>query len=540
MASSLNQPSTNLRKPPRILSWLVGIIVVLFAVGPLAVSLYTDWQWFGEVDFRGVYTTAIITRIILFFAFGIVAGLVTFLISWLTWKNRPSDVSMADVNSPVYQYRDSIAATMRKFLYGAPLIIALAAGFMGQAYWRTVLLFLNGGDFGREDAEFGMDLGFYAFNLPLLNILVSSLSVLLIISFVLSLVGYYILGGIRVGSQAAGVKGSVSKPARIQLAVIAGLWMLVQVASYFLDRYTILFNQHDIFAGASFTNLHADLPAKIILIVVSALVAVAFFMAIVIKDLRIPGLAVVLMLVTSIAVGTAWPMLMEQFSVQPNRALKEAQSIERNIEATRFAYNIDETNVEYETNWGAEEVSDDDVAADENTISNLRLLDPDILAPTLPSNNNCVTSTVSLMCCPWTAMRSTGNSVISWWPLVSWIRMHYGKTSVLGLTATPYTPTATVSWQRKPTPSTKPQNPLVPLVVVSRYTRFLTCRPWLPVPRTKMLKNSASRWISRVCTTARSLPQPKMAWTTQLLGALTTTWNTTLILRRTPTPAKAG
>lgn len=382
MASSLNQPSTNLRKPPRILSWLVGIIVVLFALGPLVVSLYTDWQWFGEVDFRGVYTTAIITRIILFFAFGIVAGLVTFLISWLTWKNRPSDVSMADVNSPVYQYRDSIAATMRKFLYGAPLIIALAAGFMGQAYWRTVLLFLNGGDFGREDAEFGMDLGFYAFNLPLLNILVSSLSVLLIISFVLSLVGYYILGGIRVGSQAAGVKGSVSKPARIQLAVIAGLWMLVQVASYFLDRYTILFNQHDIFAGASFTNLHADLPAKIILIVVSALVAVAFFMAIVIKDLRIPGLAVVLMLVTSIAVGTAWPMLMEQFSVQPNRALKEAQSIERNIEATRFAYNIDETNVEYETNWGAEEVSDDDVAADENTISNLRLLDPDILAPT--------------------------------------------------------------------------------------------------------------------------------------------------------------
>ncbi|WP_300938843.1 UPF0182 family protein, partial [Corynebacterium stationis] len=71
-----------------------------------------------------------------------------------------------------------------------------------------------------------------------------------------------------------------------------------------------------------------------------------------------------------------------RFSVQPNRQAKEAESISRNIEATRFAYGLTDDEVTYVENWGAEETSDEDVAADEATISNLRLLDPDILSPT--------------------------------------------------------------------------------------------------------------------------------------------------------------
>ena len=68
--------------------------------------------------------------------------------------------------------------------------------------------------------------------------------------------------------------------------------------------------------------------------------------------------------------------------MNPNRQAKEAESISRNIESTRFAYGLTEDKVTYEENWGAGDVADDKVASDDSTISNLRLLDPDILAPT--------------------------------------------------------------------------------------------------------------------------------------------------------------
>ncbi|WP_204265092.1 UPF0182 family protein [Klebsiella aerogenes] len=42
----------------------------------------------------------------------------------------------------------------------------------------------------------------------------------------------------------------------------------------------------------------------------------------------------------SLAIGNAWPIMMERFSVSPNRAEKESEYISRNIEATRYAYGI--------------------------------------------------------------------------------------------------------------------------------------------------------------------------------------------------------
>ena len=88
------------------------------------------------------------------------------------------------------------------------------------------------------------------------------------------------------------------------------------------------------------------------------------------------------MLLSSLVIGQAWPLLMERFSVQPNRQAKEEESIARNIEATRYAYGLTDDHVTYEDNWGGDEVSDDKVASDNATINNLRLLDPEILSPT--------------------------------------------------------------------------------------------------------------------------------------------------------------
>ncbi len=348
----------------------------------MLVGFYTDWKWFGAIDYRGVFTTTLVARIVLFILFAVVAGGVVFAAGFVAWRGRPDSIDFSDLNSPVYQYRRSIEKTMGLFLKVIPILVGAVAGLLGQASWREFMLFLNGQDFGVKDPQFQRDLGFYAFQLPVWNIVVSAFSMLLMVCFLLALFSHYILGGIRIGNRAAGVRGSISRPARLQLAVTAGLWMLLQVVGYWLDRYQLLYNQHSLFTGGSYTDINAYLPAKIILMVIGVFVAVAIFAAVAIKDLRIPALAVVLMLLSSLTIGQAWPLMMERFSVTPNRQAKEAEYISRNIESTRYAYGLTDENVTYEENWGAGDVSDSKVAADTSTISNLRLLDPDIIAPT--------------------------------------------------------------------------------------------------------------------------------------------------------------
>ena len=382
MASGLNRPAAPMKRPPRVVSWVVVIIAALLFIGPMLVGFYTDWKWFGAIEYRGVFTKTLIARIVLFVVFGLVAAAISYVAGMLVWRGRGSSLDMADLNSPVYQYRQSIERTMGVFLKTIPVLVGVVSGLLGQANWRTVMLFLNSHDFGVEDPQFHHDLGFYAFQLPVWSMLVNAFSMLFAVCFIIALVGHYILGGIRIGNRAAGVRGAVSKPARTQLVVTAGIWMLLQVAGYWLERYQLLYREHNLFTGGSYTDINAYLPAKIILMIIGVFVAVAIFSALVIKDLRIPGLAVVLMVVSSLVIGQGWPLIMERFSVNPNRQAKEAESISRNIESTRFAYGLGDDKVTYENNWGEGEVSDDKVASDSSTISNLRLLDPDILAPT--------------------------------------------------------------------------------------------------------------------------------------------------------------
>ena len=387
MATRLNRPRPKPGKSSNRFAIIMGIIVLVLFLVPMLVGVYTDFRWFGELDYRGVFTKTILARVALFVIFGLVGAAITWAAAFFAWRGRERDDDfLGDPNSPMTVNRAAIQSGLRPLLRWVPLAVGLVSGLLGQSTWRTFMLWLNGGQFGSTDAQFGRDLGFYAFALPALTTIVSVLSMLLVVAFLVGLVGHYLLGGIRIASQAAGTKGHISRPALIQLAVTAGLWMLVKALDYWLQRYSLLFDRNDIFTGASYTDINAQLPARIILMVIAVLVAAAFFASVVFRDLRVPVMATVLMVLSSLVIGQAWPALLQQFSVNPNRQERESEYIARNIEATREAYGLTDDKVTYENNWGAEKTDDSEVGNDSATISNLRLLDPDILGPTFTQN----------------------------------------------------------------------------------------------------------------------------------------------------------
>ncbi|PMC63317.1 membrane protein [Corynebacterium xerosis] len=377
---------------PGWLATTVMILAILALLVPVIVNVYVDFQWFGEVGFRGVFAKTWVTRVILFFLIGALVGVIVFLSMWLAWRHRPHDPGPLDPQSPQAIYRRMVESSHKPVLIGIPLVFALFAGLVGQAGWRTVQLFLNGESFGQTDPQFQKDLGFYAFDLPFWRFLVDTAILAIIVAFLLSLVTHYMLGGIRAGNPTTGEKTRVSGAARAQLASWAGVFMLLKAAAYWLDRYDMLGNRQQTFTGGSYTDINALLPAKIVLLVISIVVAAAFFASIFLRNLAIPAMATVLMLVSAGIIGVAWPLVVEQFSVSPNRAAKEREYIARNIESTRYHYGLTDDKVSVERNWGVPGDEEEDaasqqegaesIAQDTNTLANIRILDPEVLSPT--------------------------------------------------------------------------------------------------------------------------------------------------------------
>ncbi|MFT3900710.1 MAG: UPF0182 family protein [Gordonia sp. (in: high G+C Gram-positive bacteria)] len=365
----------------------VGILLLLL-IGPRLVGITTDWLWFTDLGYRSTYTTILWTRICVFLVVLLIVAAIIAAAIFTAYRSRPIVVSSSGPNDPLANYRAAVTRRPRLFALLPAVAFGAVAGLIAQASWSTVQMFLKSERFGVKDPQFGKDIGFYAFDLGFYRMALSILTMTVIIAFLASLMTHYVFGGIRLGGN--GTPGALTSAARIQLAVIAGAFLLLKAIGYWLDRYTLLSSgrRAEIFYGAGYTDINAVLPSKLILMAIAIICAVAFFAGAVLRDLRIPALATALMLLSSLLIGVGWPAVMEQFSVKPNAQQKEAEFISRNIAATRHAYGIDKDNVRYEPNWTSVPPVPERVNTDTHTLSNIRLLDPNVVSPAFAQSNS--------------------------------------------------------------------------------------------------------------------------------------------------------
>ncbi|MBO0852927.1 MAG: UPF0182 family protein [Nocardia sp.] len=369
-----------LSRRSRILLITALVIAALLLVGPRLTDAYTNWLWFGEVGFRQVFTTVLVTRLLLFVVVALAVALVIGASLLAAFRTRPVFVPVSGPGDPIARYRSTVMARLRLFGIGIPMLIGLLSGLVAQSSWVTVQLFLHGGSFGTTDPQFHLDVGFYAFQLPFYKLLLNWLFVAVVIAFFANLVTHYIFGGLRL----SGREGTLTRPARIQLAVIAGTFVLLKAVAYWFDRYSLLSSTRkaQTFTGGSYTDINAVLPAKLILMSIAIICAVAFFAGVVLRDLRVPAMAAALMLLSSILVGAVWPLIVEQFEVRPNAATKESAYIQHNITATRQAYGLGKDKVSYVDYQGSQTKDPGSIPADQQTMANIRLLDPNLLTQT--------------------------------------------------------------------------------------------------------------------------------------------------------------
>ncbi|MBB2974757.1 hypothetical protein FHX49_000298 [Microbacterium endophyticum] len=350
---------------------VIAAIVVAFFI---FASLYTDWLWFAQLGFESVLLTQWVARVVMFVIGFVAMAVPVWLSITLAYRLRPVYVRLS---SQLDRYQEVVEPLRRLATWGIPVFFGFFAGFAASAGWETTALWINGVQTSVTDPQFNLDTGFYLFALPFYSSVLGFASATILISLLVTAAVTYLYGSVRVGQREL----RISKAARIQVAILAGIYLLLQAASLFLDRYKTLTEAGSRITGPGYTGVNAVIPGLAILSVVAAIVAILFFVTAAIGRWRYPLIATALLIVSSLVVGVGYPWVLNTVQVQPNQLALERDYYQRNIDSTKEAFGIDgleKTNYDAVTDAEAGQLR-----ADAETTASIRIMDPAIINPTV-------------------------------------------------------------------------------------------------------------------------------------------------------------
>jgi len=353
-----------------------AILVALGALVAYFSGFYIDWLWFKSVDFTTVWSTVLVTKIQLFLIVGLITSLVISLNVFLAYKRRPLYVPTSIEISGLERLRAQVEPIRRWVFLGIVLALAYFGGTSGMVFWREWMLFKNSTDFGVKDPQFGLDISFFAFRLPMWQAIIGWAISTLVLATLASAFIHYMYGGIRTQVQT----DRTTVAARVQISVLLGLIVLLKAVAYWFDRYALALKESRLITGLTYTDVNATLPAKAILSAIAVVCAVLFFANIIRRSWLLPAAGTALLVVSSVLIAGIYPGAIQQFQVKPSESSKEAPYIQRNIDATRAAYDLNgvvmqDYNATLSTSAGQ-------LAKDAATIANIRLMDPNVLSAT--------------------------------------------------------------------------------------------------------------------------------------------------------------
>lgn len=344
------------------------MFVLIF--GRAIARFYVDFLWHDALGRNDVFWGAIGAKATLFVGFflifAILAGVNLFVADRVAPESFP-----ANVHPYVERFHEIFGRRLRLLRYGVAAIFALMLAAPAIARWQEWLLFRNSQSFGTADTQFGRDVGFYVFELPFLTFLLDWSFAAVIIVLLLTIAAHILNGGVTLVSPVPVVRAAT----KTHVAVLLALLAILKAGDYWLDRFELTNAQTGIVQGATYSVVEARLPALLLLILVAILTAILYFSVAKTGSFRAPIIASALWLIVSIVGGVIYPAIVQGLVVNPDQESKEAEFIERNVNATRLAYDLTEVDVreiEFDDDSVTATVVEDNLEA----IDNVRLLNP--------------------------------------------------------------------------------------------------------------------------------------------------------------------
>jgi uncharacterized membrane protein (UPF0182 family) len=373
----------------RLLAVVVALVVLwyLFAV---AVRIATTYLWFDSVHAGSVYGTTLRAQILLFCVFGILAAIVGGVTMWAVCRIQPRLEVSQDNDTFRWIFR-KYEPRFRRLLYVVAVVVpGVLVGQRAAGNWQTYLLWDHAVSWHATDPQFHKDLSFFVEVNPFHLLVVSLLSQAVVCALWIAVIGGYWYGAWRLRKGPRKVTSGF-----VQLvSVLLAAYLILKAVNYWMSRYTITTSQRGPVTGPSYTDVHAVLPGKYVMMAV-AIVAAALLAAnavfagrgrgpgrlAALGRVRLLVSTVVVVALAAAVVGSAWPRLLFHFREGPSAAKLDLREIAHNQQATlaAFGLNGNVTTVPYDA---SKTVSGQATVELAGKTAQIPVVDPNQLSPT--------------------------------------------------------------------------------------------------------------------------------------------------------------
>jgi len=359
--------------PVRLVLLLLALFT--FMVVPSVVELLTEWLWFAEINYLGVFFRMLTGK-------ASVGGLVFLLVfASLAFNFR---LALKRITEPYMLFPGGgdiqpVVLNQRQLQLLGTSIAAVAAillGIFASNHWLTWLQYRHAVPFGQPDPLFGRDVGFYIFTLPFLEITRYLAMATIVFSLIGSTAVYFISGSLALDPGRGLV---VNEGTRRHLALLVAVLFLLLAWGAYLDLPRLLTTPSGIIHGASYVDVVLRVPLLRTLMVVavigSGLSALTAF-----GSRNTPIILGVGLYALVTVGGNLASFTLQRLVVTPDEQQREAPFITHNIEATRQAFGLE--SLDEQELSGDATLTLTDIENNTDTINNIRLWDHEPLLDT--------------------------------------------------------------------------------------------------------------------------------------------------------------
>jgi len=358
----------------------LAVVVLVFIGGRTAISYWVDLLWFSSLGFASVFWKSFGLEWGTFAVFAALTFLILFAVFLILRHSHAAD--LPDTHTIFFGGRPielPVAKFLRIVAVVGALIIAVATGFAMESQWPTLALYWYAPHAASvTDPIFGRPLGFFLFTLPAWQLIAGWLLTLAVLVCVLAVLFLIAAGGGRALGGRFG--GPASLPWR-GVSIAAGFLLFTLAIHEYVGRFDLLFEQHTIFDGVTYTDAHVTLIGMLFISAALALGAVIAIAAGILKPRARWLLAAIAPAAVCYVVAGVAGWYVSTFIVKPNQLDRERPYIADSIAFTRQAYGLDRF-AQHE--FPAEtSVAAADPANNQATLDNIRLWDVTALQDTL-------------------------------------------------------------------------------------------------------------------------------------------------------------
>ena len=343
--------------------------VVLTSIRNIAV-FWTDSLWFDSQNQGGVFNQLLFVKLGLVAVFGLAFFIALFGNLLLALRFGARDLTFEPEDEVVRWYQSVVRPFARRLYAVLAIVLGFFAGLAALPQWNAYLLFAHAQSFGKADPYFHKDLGFYVFRLPFLHFVINWALVATLAIAAVTTLFHYLNGGIR----AARVTPRVSTQVKIHLSILLAIAAFLKAAGYLVGRWSLVTQANGYVQGATYTDIHARMPAMTILMFISIACGLILLANVFRGGWTYPSLAGVLWAFVALVIGVAYPAGLQTFKVSPAQSSLEIPYIAMNIHATRDGYGLN--HVVRHNFAGSNAISNQDLKDSQDTLNNIRLWDP--------------------------------------------------------------------------------------------------------------------------------------------------------------------